>query len=1161
MLATVITSVLLALAAIILRAVLGKKMNGRILMLMWAVVFLKFALPINIPSAVSVMNFFTQTQTVTYLPSEEYSEPIVTAPVTLPDVTYHIDVERPQVDVTHPPSETISPPPVETVQEKPLPDAEAVLKTVYISVTAILCSAIIIAYIFCAVRFSRFEKVQSSLLQGNTDLRKGNIGTPAVFGIIRPKILLPYSTDFTDEVSLRHILLHETTHIRHRDSLWNVLTLLVCAVNWYNPFVWISRVLFLKDTERYCDETVVETIGTDNKKAYAESLLKCAAERSRMLMFVSGFGESDIKSRIKAVMSMKKVRTGTVIVLVLLIIISAAVFGTGKNLSAEITHSDFIPAGENQVYSQIVNGSNGETATINLTLDNDYGDTTPSNYYHFILDFDSEEYTLGDAHATFDIKGLTKYRLIPDEPVENQSEAIIEADFDKENRDIELALYFDYQQETSLDVTVTYELKKGLFTVGEYTMQVHYDPMHSGANFNSYASSINQLNYIWNDTGFNAKITESGYEVSSIDGSTDLIICFDDYKIGAVISDKNGNEFRLESFNPRYSDIEAADFTGDGVNDLIITEHITGTGVIENYWHIIDGAKLCEIPVFTANIENALIDFVNSSVFPDYAAKTIIRYEGTDVPKGAGLGNIYNDDIFINPAPYLSGNLFWDNEDNSRSYISDNIRIAGGICVDNEDNQITGSVLFYLVRNATEYSDVFQADVRFRYEDNALRLDNITYVRNYDKLDEITIFGIGYDKYKQYGYITIDADKYSQVTDSDLEGIEFFKGKGLNYIEVINCKDHDLNFLADIKGISQFIFRDMEGANYEFLRKLENITSVSFENIDGNAVELLNTINHTNAEYVRINTREFSLSDGITFTSSTWKANAVYAPNDLFDGPEAYPTDRPYVVAAPCVRTYLEDGEPLLSAFVDERLKESGNTLTAYFCNPTDEEIYVDWISISNDGNNWVPMADGESSYIPLNITVAPHEEFCFELTKDMFDYSSVQSGIYSVDFVYGYEAQASVSSYFILKHSEENEGLGRLVGDQRAVFEKAYDYIEKYFGCSAYMSEEYASSHTADEFISQFTDALTYECAKKFSERYTDENGNLKAIEADRGGDITLVEKYFYTNKDIDSVNIVCVTAHNCEDISYRSWLECHSIKMVPTSDGWRVDEFTIWW
>ena len=622
MLATVITSVLLALAAIILRAVLGKKMNGRILMLMWAVVFLKFALPINIPSAVSVMNFFTQTQTVTDLPSEEYSEPIVTAPVAQPDVTYHIDVERPQVDVTSSQSETILPSPVETVQEKPLPDAEAVLKTVYISITAILCSAIIIAYIFCAVRFSRFEKVQSNLLQSNSDLRKGNIGTPAVFGIIRPKILLPYSTDFTDEVSLRHILLHETTHIRHRDPLWNVLTLLICAVNWYNPFVWVSRVLFLKDTERYCDETVVETIGTDNKKAYAESLLKCAAERSRMLMFVSGFGESDIKSRIKAVMSMKKVRTGTVIVLVLLIIISAAVFGTGKSLSAEITHSDFIPAGENQVYSQIVNGSNGETATINLTLDNDYGDTTPSNYYHFILDFDSEEYTLGNAHATFDIKGLTKYRLIPDEPVENKSEAIIEADFDKEKRDIELALYFDYQQETSLDVAVTYELKKGLFTVGEYTMQVQYK-----SNYQSFYDTIDSFNQrMENMVMF---LTDEGYEIRNTDGKTDLSFHFNDQDWRTFTVRKGDKEKGFDTdfggIDPFRTEFYFYDFNSDGVNDAVLEKYYSGTMVLDNSIIIINGATLDEIKIDTAAEDKLVKSF---EVMQISSSKFTVSYNG-----------------------------------------------------------------------------------------------------------------------------------------------------------------------------------------------------------------------------------------------------------------------------------------------------------------------------------------------------------------------------------------------------------------------------------------------------------------------------------------------------------------------------------------------------
>lgn len=626
MLSSIITSFLLAAAVILLRLVMKKKLNGKLLMIMWAVVFLKFALPINIPTAFSVLNLSSISDSSEQISFND-STPIISEKedISIPQQSEAHDTFAPanndNLDSVY---SEIMPPEIEIIPQdnNSSADRRGILKNIYIAVTVMLTDIILLSYIICAVRFSRFDDIEEDMgASKNIRLKKGDIGTPAVFGIIKPVILLPSETDFSDKASLRHIILHEQTHIRHHDPLWNLLTLIICAVNWYDPLVWICRALFLKDTERYCDESVIVIIGDENRKEYARSLLKCARERNRLLLLVSGFGESDIKGRIKAILSMKKVQLGTALAAVLLIIASAVFFGTGRQLTAEITESGFLPSGENRVYSQTLTGNSGEKAEVQLLLDHSYGENDLQDYYHFILDIASDEYTIDNTCADFVVNGVSRYRFLPDEPIDNRligdegyPEVRYSADFNKKSRDIEAVFYFDYEMETSLDVTVTYKLKKGIFNVGEYTMQVHYDPWETDESY--YAFSINSFNKMAKEfeNTFEMSQTEDGYEIRNTDGATDMYLFFtdNDDSVFSVCRDtadgKDENIFK-GGFDPMRTEIFVHDFNGDGVNDMALEQWYTGTFILDNRMIVIDGKTLSEIPI-DKNAEKMLTDTI-----------------------------------------------------------------------------------------------------------------------------------------------------------------------------------------------------------------------------------------------------------------------------------------------------------------------------------------------------------------------------------------------------------------------------------------------------------------------------------------------------------------------------------------------------------------------
>ncbi|MBB5036549.1 M56 family metallopeptidase [Prosthecobacter dejongeii] len=99
--------------------------------------------------------------------------------------------------------------------------------------------------------------------------------TPAVTGLRRPQVLLPADWDMCfDAASLRHVLLHELLHVRHRDLWWNWAMLLVQALHWFNPLVWCIGSRFQADRELRCDAAVLRLLSPNERWAYGHTLLR-----------------------------------------------------------------------------------------------------------------------------------------------------------------------------------------------------------------------------------------------------------------------------------------------------------------------------------------------------------------------------------------------------------------------------------------------------------------------------------------------------------------------------------------------------------------------------------------------------------------------------------------------------------------------------------------------------------------------------------------------------------------------------------------------------------------------------------------------------------------------------------------------------------------------
>ncbi len=94
---------------------------------------------------------------------------------------------------------------------------------------------------------------------------------PMVWGVSRPRLLLPAGFEQWSAAKLRGVLLHELAHLKRRDPLALWTAQWVKALHWFNPLAWLTIRQLRADQERACDDAVLRQ-GV-RPSDYAQSLL------------------------------------------------------------------------------------------------------------------------------------------------------------------------------------------------------------------------------------------------------------------------------------------------------------------------------------------------------------------------------------------------------------------------------------------------------------------------------------------------------------------------------------------------------------------------------------------------------------------------------------------------------------------------------------------------------------------------------------------------------------------------------------------------------------------------------------------------------------------------------------------------------------------------
>lgn len=255
---------------------LFKKMPKWIRIILWGIVFVRLICPFSIESAFSL------------IPNGQ------TIPMNIEiDATPSIDSGMDAIN------QMINPMISNTFTPDPLSSANPLQIWIYFfSILWITGIIILLVYTLWST-FHLFHKIQTAILLKDNIYQSEYVQTPFVFGILHPKIYIPFS--FENE----YVIAHEQAHIQRKDNIIKPIGFLILILHWMNPFVWLAYHLFCKDIEFACDEKVISNLSNIQRSEYSQALVSCSVEQKTGVCPLA-FKEGNVKSRVKSILYYKK---------------------------------------------------------------------------------------------------------------------------------------------------------------------------------------------------------------------------------------------------------------------------------------------------------------------------------------------------------------------------------------------------------------------------------------------------------------------------------------------------------------------------------------------------------------------------------------------------------------------------------------------------------------------------------------------------------------------------------------------------------------------------------------------------------------------------------------------------------------------------------------
>ncbi len=181
-----------------------------------------------------------------------------------------------------------------------------------------------------------------------------SIKSPALFGFIRPRLLLPEGLiDSVNPAELRYIFLHELGHLRRYDILQGWLMAALQVLHWFNPLIWLAFYHIRTDRELVCDALAMGTMKSDEPPQYGRTIVNLLERFSRTQYLPSMAGILENKAHLKRRITMiakfqKSTKKATVAAVILtlalgcLVLTNAQAKSQPKNNNPELLAEEFV---------------------------------------------------------------------------------------------------------------------------------------------------------------------------------------------------------------------------------------------------------------------------------------------------------------------------------------------------------------------------------------------------------------------------------------------------------------------------------------------------------------------------------------------------------------------------------------------------------------------------------------------------------------------------------------------------------------------------------------------------------------------------------------------------------------------------------------------------
>jgi len=306
------------LLIVVLRAVLINRLPKKTFLILWWIALIRLLVPFSIKSVTSIYSLL---QSI-------YSD---INPVRTAQTTTFLPIHGNMPEIANGLSEAM-------VQRT---ESISILSVIWLAGLLLCFGFFAVSYIKCYREFRFSLPVEDDILEAwkekhplkrSLSIRQTEtIAAPLSYGVIRPVILMPKNTEWKNIYQLRYVLEHEYVHIRRLDMLTKLIMIAAVCIHWFNPLVWVMYILFNRDLELSCDETVVRRFGMDIKSVYATALISMEEKKSGLTPLCNSFSKNAIEERIRAIMKIKKTSKFAVIISAVLVICVTGGFATSAS--------------------------------------------------------------------------------------------------------------------------------------------------------------------------------------------------------------------------------------------------------------------------------------------------------------------------------------------------------------------------------------------------------------------------------------------------------------------------------------------------------------------------------------------------------------------------------------------------------------------------------------------------------------------------------------------------------------------------------------------------------------------------------------------------------------------------------------------------------------